>query len=160
MKSRLARPDGRRVSLLASATLGLSLAIAGLIPARAQQTPAAKGLAGLSRPGAPGSSHVQVRAQSLATRRAWAIYEIARLTRELAEIAVEEYSNGPYASELASIEGEIELARSNLRQAEKNLARAQRVTEKGLLVMTNETALASRRPSQHWSRPSRRSRCW
>ena len=42
------------------------------------------------------------------------MYEIARLTRELAEIAVEEYEEVIYPRDLATVEGEIKLAESDL----------------------------------------------
>jgi hypothetical protein len=45
----------------------------------------------------------RLRAQQLATRKAKASYEIARSTRELAEIAVEEYQEVSYPRELATI---------------------------------------------------------
>ena len=56
----------------------------------------------------------RLRAQQLATRKAKANYEIAKLNRELAEIAVEEYEEGNYPRDLATIEGEIKLAESDL----------------------------------------------
>ena len=56
----------------------------------------------------------RLRAQQLATRKAKASYEIARLTRELAEIAVEEYEEVSYPRDLATVEGEIKLAESDL----------------------------------------------
>ncbi len=56
----------------------------------------------------------RLRAQQLATRKAKALYEIARLTRELAELAVEEYEEVIYPGDLATVRGEIELAESDL----------------------------------------------
>ena len=56
----------------------------------------------------------RLRAQQLATRKAKALYEIARLTRELAELAVEEYEEVIYPGDLAIVGGEIELAESDL----------------------------------------------
>jgi hypothetical protein len=56
----------------------------------------------------------RLRAQQLATRRAKAFYEIARLTRELDELAVEEYEEVNYPRDLATVRGEIKLAESDL----------------------------------------------
>ena len=43
-------------------------------------------------------------------------YEIAKATRELAEIAVEEYEDVIYPRDLATVEGEIKLAESDLKR--------------------------------------------
>ena len=64
----------------------------------------------------------RLRAQQLATRKAKASYEIARLTRELAELAVEEYEEVTYPRDLATVEGEIKLAESDLTRSEASEA--------------------------------------
>ena len=48
-------------------------------------------------------------------------YEIAKPTRELAEIAVEEYEEVTYPRDLDTVEGEIKLAESDLKRAEDRL---------------------------------------
>ena len=67
------------------------------------------------------------RAQQLVTRRAEANYRQARLTREVAEIAVVEYEEGIFMQDLATINGEIALARSDRQRAEDRLDWAQRM---------------------------------
>ena len=49
--------------------------------------------------------------RSVTTRRAKVGYEMARSTRELAEIAVEEYQDITYPRDLATVEDEIKWAR-------------------------------------------------
>ncbi len=71
------------------------------------------------------------RAQRLATRKAKALYEIARLTRELAEIAVDEYGEVNYPRDLAKVAAEIKLAEANLRRAQDQLDWARRMYNKG-----------------------------
>ena len=53
----------------------------------------------------PAERQARLRAQQLATRKARGLYEIARLTRELAEIAVEEYEEVSYPRDLAAAFG-------------------------------------------------------
>ena len=57
-------------------------------------------------------------------------YEIAKLTREIAEIAVEEYEEVGYPQDLATIEGEIKLAESDLVRSEHRLEWAKRMFKK------------------------------
>jgi RNA polymerase sigma factor (sigma-70 family) len=66
----------------------------------------------------------RLRAQQLATRRAKAFYQIARLTRELDELAVEEYEEVIYPRDLATVRGEIKLAESDLAGSKDRLKRA------------------------------------
>jgi hypothetical protein len=75
----------------------------------------------------------QLRLQRLRTRKARAVYEIARLNRELAEIAVEEYPGEAYANDLAVVDGEIKLAESDLVRTEDRLAWAKRMFAKGFI---------------------------
>jgi RNA polymerase sigma factor (sigma-70 family) len=65
----------------------------------------------------------RLRAQQLATRKAKASYEIAKLTRELAGIAVEEYEEVNYPRDLATVGAEIKLAESDLARSEVKLNR-------------------------------------
>ena len=73
----------------------------------------------------------RLRAQQLATRKAKASYAIARATRELAEIAFEEYEEVNFPRDLATIEGEVELAESDLTRSKDRLEWAGRMLEKG-----------------------------
>jgi RNA polymerase sigma factor (sigma-70 family) len=77
------------------------------------------------------TARVRLRAQQLATRKAKAEYQIARLTRELAEIALEVYEEVVYPRDLASAEGEIKLAESDLKRTQDRLDWAQRMFDKG-----------------------------
>ncbi|HZW34583.1 MAG TPA: TolC family protein [Isosphaeraceae bacterium] len=82
----------------------------------------------------------RLRAQRLAARKAKATYEIARFTRELAEIAVEEYEAVNYPMDLASLEGEIQLAKSDVTRAEDRVKWARRMFEKGYVSQAQKTA--------------------
>ncbi len=75
------------------------------------------------------TTRARLRAQQLATRKARASYAIARATRELAEIAVEEYEEVTFPRDLATVEGEIKLAESNLKRSEDLRERARRKAE-------------------------------
>ena len=70
-------------------------------------------------------------AQQLATRKAKAFYEIAKATRELAMIAVEEYEEVIYPQDLVTVEGEIKLADSDLSRSEDRVDWAKRMFDKG-----------------------------
>ncbi len=59
------------------------------------------------------------------------MYEIAKQTRELAQIALEEYEEVTYPRDLATVKGEIALAESDLRRAEDRLEWARRMFDKG-----------------------------
>src|SRR5262249_20279073 len=59
-----------------------------------------------------------------------AAYEIARLNRELAEIGVEEYREETYTPDLAALEGEFQVAESDLVRAEDRLDWARRMFDK------------------------------
>ena len=56
-----------------------------------------------------------------ALQNALAVYRNARLTREVAEIAVVEYAQGIYAQDLATVKTEIALAESDLQRARTQL---------------------------------------
>jgi hypothetical protein len=62
---------------------------------------------------------------------AQANYRNAQLTREVAEIAVTEYTEGILKPDLETAENEIVLAKSDLMRAEERLAAAKRRREKG-----------------------------
>jgi HlyD family secretion protein len=73
----------------------------------------------------------RLRGQQLATRKAKAFYEIAKATRELAEIGDEEYEEVNYPNELAMVEGEIKLTDSDLSRSEDRVDWAKRMFDKG-----------------------------
>ncbi|GIW88483.1 MAG: hypothetical protein KatS3mg108_2807 [Isosphaeraceae bacterium] len=65
--------------------------------------------------------------QQIATERAKADYENALKTREVAEIAKQEYIEGTYAQEQLNIKGERTLAENELTRAEERLAWSRRM---------------------------------
>jgi RNA polymerase sigma factor (sigma-70 family) len=82
----------------------------------------------------------RLREQQLATRKAKAHYEIAKLARELAEITVEEYEEVNYPRDLATVEGEVKLAETDLRRSEDRLDWARRMFDKGKLSAAQKAA--------------------
>jgi HlyD family secretion protein len=73
----------------------------------------------------------QLTNQKIATQGAEASFQNAKLTREVAEIAVKEYVEGIYLQDRATIEGEIKLAESDLARAADRVDWASRMFEKG-----------------------------
>lgn len=73
----------------------------------------------------------QLTNQKIATQGAEAAYQNAKLTREVAEIAVKEYKEGIYIQDKATIMGEIKLAESDLARAADRVDWANRMYEKG-----------------------------
>ena len=67
-------------------------------------------------------------------------YENAKLTREVAEIAVIEYVEGIFKQDQATVEGEIKLAESDLSRSEDRLDWAQRMFEKGYVSMAQKVS--------------------
>ena len=82
-------------------------------------------------PPEPGTPQARLLAQRLATRKAKAHYEIARLTRELAEISLQEYDELTYPRNLEVVDGEVKLAESDLKRAKDRLDWARRMFDKG-----------------------------
>jgi hypothetical protein len=82
----------------------------------------------------------RLRAQQLATRKVRAAYEIARATRELAEIAVEEYAWSRYPEDLAVVDCEIKLAESDLVRSEDRFNWAKRMFEKGFVSIATKAS--------------------
>src|SRR5262249_28725595 len=81
-----------------------------------------------------------LRAQQLATRKGKASYEIARLTRELAELAIEEYEVVTYPRDLAAAVAEIQLAKSDLTRSQDRLEWARQMFDKGYVSQATKTA--------------------
>jgi HlyD family secretion protein len=88
--------------------------------------------------------------QEIATRNAEAAYQNARLSREVAEIAVEEYKIGIFQQDLQTIEGEIALAlaRSDRERAKDRLEWTKEMMAKGYISLSNITSerLALKKP--------------
>jgi HlyD family secretion protein len=103
-------------------------------------TPPPKSSAKATGQPAPGTPPAKLRAQQLATRKAKASYDIAKATRELAEIAVEEFEEVNSPRELAAVEGEIALAESDLIRAQDRLEWARRMFEKGYVSGATKTS--------------------
>lgn len=76
----------------------------------------------------------ELRAQQIATRKARAAYEIARLTRELAEIAVEEYEVVGFPRDLAAARAATDLAESDLTHSSDRADWAERMSRKGYVT--------------------------
>ena len=89
------------------------------------------------------------RAQQVIARKAEARYQNARLTREVAEIVVVEYEEGIFKQDLATVDGEIKLAKSDLSRSEDRLDWARRMFKKGYVpkrvVVSEELALKKAR---------------
>jgi HlyD family secretion protein len=78
--------------------------------------------------------------QQITTKSAAANYENARLTREVAEIAVKEYVEGIYLQDLQTVEGEIKLAESDLSRSEDRLDWARRMYDKGYVSLATKNS--------------------
>ncbi len=78
--------------------------------------------------------------QRITTKSAEANFLNAKLTREVAEIAVREYVEGVYVQDLATVEGEIKLAESDLMRAEDRLEWARRMFDKGYVSMATKVS--------------------
>jgi RNA polymerase sigma factor (sigma-70 family) len=76
-----------------------------------------------------------LKAQQFATRKAKIRYEMAKLTRELNKIAVEEYQDVTYPASLADVEGEIPLAEAELIRAMDRVDHVKRMDEIILLFI-------------------------
>jgi RND family efflux transporter MFP subunit len=73
----------------------------------------------------------QLTNQKISTQGAEASFQNAKLTREVAEIAVKEYEEGIFIQDRATCEGEIKLAESDLARASDRVDWATRMYEKG-----------------------------
>jgi len=76
--------------------------------------------------------------QQITTKSAAANYENAKLTREVAEIAVVEYVEGIYVQDLQTVEGEIKLAESDLSRSEDRVDWARRMFDKGYVSLAQK----------------------
>jgi HlyD family secretion protein len=127
-RSRSMRCSARR--LLVSGLVAVVWSLQGWCTGLAQDpTSSAKSAGSPDKP----TLSVRLRAQQLVMQKARTVYEIARLNRELAEIAVAEYVEVKYPQDLAAIEGEIKLLESELRKAEDRLEWSTRMRKKGYI---------------------------
>jgi HlyD family secretion protein len=133
-RSRPLRRGTRGLFVAGAVAFSLSLAFGASIPVHAQQLPPP--VPAPDRPNQPPATPTpksRLLAQQLATRKAKATYEHARSTRELAEIAVEQYAEGIYVQDLATVDGEIKLAESDVIRGEDRLDWARRMFDKGFV---------------------------
>ena len=77
----------------------------------------------------------QLTNQIITTKGADAAYQNAKLTREVAEIAVEEYTEGIYKQEKETAQGEIALAKSDRKRAEDRLVWSNSMYKKGYVSL-------------------------
>jgi HlyD family secretion protein len=129
---------------VAALAIGIASGGAGIYVCGSQEPAPKDGQPASKRPaaGQPASAEAQARlqAQRLATRKARAVYEIARLTRELAELAVEEYEAVIFPRDLASVGAEIKLAEADLTRTEDRLEWAKRMFKKGYVSKATNAA--------------------
>ena len=78
--------------------------------------------------------------QKIATLGSEAAFQNAKLTREVAEIAVTEYMEGIYKQDLETVNGEIALADSERKRAEDRLEWSNRMLEKGYVSKAQNIA--------------------
>ncbi|QEH39049.1 ECF RNA polymerase sigma factor SigE [Aquisphaera giovannonii] len=129
-----------RIRCVAAVALAIVAASGGAgVYVRGSQEPAdrpptaEKPGAATDRPRRPedGAARLRLQAQRIATRKAKANYEIARLQLELAEIAVEEYEAVGYPRDLASVEHDIALAKSDVGRYQDRVAWAEGMLKRG-----------------------------
>jgi hypothetical protein len=94
-------------------------------------------------PPATATPRARLRAQQLAARKAKARYEIARWTRELAEIALAEYEEVDYPRDLGLAEGEIALAESELARAKDRVEWVKRMIKNGNISISKAQKLSA-----------------
>ncbi|SIN74590.1 RND family efflux transporter, MFP subunit [Singulisphaera sp. GP187] len=82
----------------------------------------------------------QLTNQYIATSGAEAAHQNAKLTREVAEIAVTEYKEGVYLQELQTVKGEIALAEAERKRAEDRLEWSKRMYDKGYVSLAQNIA--------------------
>lgn len=78
--------------------------------------------------------------QMIATQKAEADLLNATKTREVAEIALREYLDGTYPQELKTLEGELDLAKKNLTQAEVTYKWSTNMAKKGFISPSQNRA--------------------
>lgn len=81
----------------------------------------------------PADLRDRLRTQEIVAMGAEAAYQNARLSREVAEIALTEYLEGVFKQELETISGEVALAMSDLKRAEDRVDWSKRMFARGFL---------------------------
>ena len=71
--------------------------------------------------------------QQITTQQASASYQQAKLTREVAEVAVKEYVEGVFKQDYETVQGEIALAKSDVTRAQDRLTWSSKMKEKGYI---------------------------
>jgi HlyD family secretion protein len=82
----------------------------------------------------------QLTNQYIATSGADAAFQNAKLTREVAEIAVKEYTEGVYKQEIQTVKGEIALAEAEQKRSEDRLEWSKRMFDKGYVSKAQNIA--------------------
>ena len=82
----------------------------------------------------------QLNTQKISTNQAEASYKQSLLTREVAEVAVIEYTEGLFKQEISTIAGENALAKSDLERAVDRLAWSTRMLDKGYVSKSAQIA--------------------
>ncbi len=85
----------------------------------------------------------QLTNQRITTQSAEAAFENAKLTREVAEIAVVEYEEGVYPQDVQTIQGEIKMAEAELKNTEVRLERTRRARQKLNDVLASKDRIAN-----------------
>ena len=92
-----------------------------------------------------GVARDQLANQKIAAQAAEAAYNNARLTREVAEIAVVEYEQGIYPQDMQTIQGEIKRAELGFKKTEARLERTRKARQK-----LNEVLGRKERATESW----------
>lgn len=82
----------------------------------------------------PAALEDQLGNQEIGISRAQAALENAKLTREVAELAVTEYLEGTFKQQVGALSGEIALAQTSSKRADERLEWTQRMIDKGYLI--------------------------
>ncbi len=99
------------------------------------------------------------RAQQIVTRRAEADYQKARLDHEIAELTLLDHRERTFSQDLATLDGEVSLAESDLRRAEDRLDWAKRMRAKGrvsIAVLVSEQLSLKKAIFEHEQATARR----
>jgi HlyD family secretion protein len=85
-----------------------------------------------------GGSRSSIEHQQTTIRQAETAYQQAKLSREVAEVAVHEYEEGTYKQQLETVNGDIALAQADLQRTRDRLEWAQRMREKQYISPAQE----------------------
>ncbi len=76
------------------------------------------------------SRDLDIQSQRIKVQGAEATYQNAKLTREIAEIAVKEYMEGIYVQDLATVEAEVRLAEEDIKETSQDLEKCRDTFER------------------------------